>query len=404
MATKDEIFDPNDLDSIDALLDEAELDALIDKPPEPAAPARIQAEQSEPSIDFAAANVESVQDNKVLGDGLADGLLDSLDDLVSIDPVANPVASAAPAVAAVAPSQAKASEAPQMAPTVDDSDDFLSKRAAAKNNPNLQMTADDMDAIKKLIIIFGSLLVVLVLTAIGIGVWSALAASSAGIDEETQTLIESVKVTSDANSEAIKSADTTIKSVEKKLDAINFQLEQLSTDLLEMTKVAPVAQATSAKPATLVSVASPSKGEIIDPLGLGVGSDAPASQSAETKPQMTSPVAPVQSAPVVSSISPAMLKKLAEMNKKAKVTQAKLDEVNARLKRMQGQYDALLLSVKKAEKHAVMQQLEQQAAKQQALAQQQAEKAKVAADKNAAYQYKSADGGLYDQAISDSYP
>ena len=105
---------------------------------------------------------------------------------------------------------------------VDDTDDFLAKRAAAQSNQNSQMAAEDMDSIKKLIVIFSSILIVLVLTGIGIGVWSALAASSAGIDEETQTMIESIKVDSEHAVSSISATDKSVQSVEKKLERLIF--------------------------------------------------------------------------------------------------------------------------------------------------------------------------------------
>ncbi|WP_127470423.1 hypothetical protein [Thiomicrorhabdus aquaedulcis] len=291
MAAKDETFDPNDLDSIDALLDEAELDALIDKPSEP--PVVSVAPAPEQTIDMDAAAQVIDSNNKSLG-GLDADVLNSLSE-VAPAAVAPPLASASAAQSAVNTSK-----------TVDDADDFLAKRAAAKNNPNVQMTADDMDAIKKMIIIFGSVLVVLTLTAIGIGVWGALSGSSSTLDEESQTLIESVKVVSDTNAETINSADKTIKSVEKKLDALNFQLEQLATDMLELGKSTPVS-------APVVSTSTPAlKSGIIDPLGLG----APVTPTPVDAKALT----PAQASPAVVAVSadpsPVMLRKMAELNKK----------------------------------------------------------------------------------------
>ena len=374
MATSDDTFDPNDLDSIDALLDEAELETVMDDAAD------------ELSVDAA-----SIMDDVSLEadlDGLddTDGLLDALDDVAdSIDePVVAPVpkkpVAAEPEVKAVSPPDAERARVDE----VDDKDDFLSKRATAQTNQPPQMAAQDMDSIKKLIIIFSSTLIVLVLTGIGIGVWSALAASSAGMDDETITLIESIKVNSELGTTSLSENTKSVQSVEKKLDALNFQLEQLATDLA----------------AVVVTKGMAPKAEILDPLGLGAHGvvdnghatdDHSVNSHAAPKTVATDhAVVPIKA----ETANPAVLDKIAAVNAKMIKAQRRIDEVNSRVKSIQTQYQVLLQSVKTVEKQMVIEQLAKV---------EEDEKEKSAVDANP-YKYTAPDGMFYDQSVKDSYP
>ena len=377
MATSDDTFDPNDLDSIDALLDEAELEAVVDD----------SADEVSEELSVEAASVmdevplDADIDDISLDD--TDGLLDALDDVTdSMDSMDAPVAPPAPKVAAVA-EPVREPEVKAVSPPVAerarvdevaDEDDFLSKRAAAQTNQPPQMAAQDMDSIKKLIIIFSSTLIVLVLTGIGIGVWSALAASSAGMDDETITLIESIKVNTEQGATSLSENTKSVQSVEKKLDALNFQLEQLATDL---------AAVATAKVAA-------SKPEILDPLGLGkhgVIDNGHATPGATTHATTVKPTK-------VQAVDPAVLSKITAVNAKMIKAQRRIDEVNRRVKSIQTQYKVLLQSVKIVEKQIVMEQLAKA---------EKAEKDKPATETNP-YQYTAPDGMFYDQSVQDSYP
>ncbi len=379
MATSDDTFDPNDLDSIDALLDEAELEAVMDDPADDL--------PEDVSVD-----TESVIDEIPLEADLDDteGLLDALDEVTdSIDaPIAPAVPTPASKVAAVA-EPVREPEVKAVSPPVaerarvdevDDTDDFVSKRAAARTNPLPQMAAQDMDSIKKLIIIFSSTLIVLVLTGIGIGVWSALAASSAGMDDETITLIESIKVNSEQGATSLSENTKSVQSVEKKLDALNFQLEQLATDLA----------------AVVINKVEAPKPEILDPLGLGTHGVIDNGHGAVTKVADSHPK-PVGATVVpakVEAVDPAVLKKITAVNAKMIKAQRRIDEVNRRVKSIQTQYQVLLKSVKTVEKQIVMEQL---------VKAEKAEKEKSTTDANP-YQYTAPDGMFYDQSVQDSYP
>ena len=348
MATSDDIFDPNDLDSIDSLLDEAELEATVDD-----STGELSEEMS--------VDTTTVEDEVPLETDLddTDGLLDELGEVEgSMD---DPAPSSAPKAASVSEPSEDA-----RVDDVADKDDFLSKRAAAQTKQLPQMAAQDMDSIKKLIIIFSSTLIVLVLTGIGIGVWSALAASSAGVDDETITLIESIKVNSEQGAASMSENTNSVQLVEKKLDALNFQLEQLVMDLAIPSKVAAP------------------KSEILDPLGLGRHGVIDNGQGAVT------PATTV----VSTQVDPAVLSKVTSVNAKMIKAQRRIDEVNSRVKSIQKQYQVLLKSVKMVEKQIVMEQLAKA---------EKAEKAKVAKDADP-YQYTAPDGMFYDQSVQDSYP
>jgi chromosome segregation ATPase len=209
---------------------------------------------------------------------------------------------------------------------------------------------------------------VLVLTGIGIGIgiWSALAASSAGVDDETMTLIESLKVNSEQSVVSMSENTKSVELAEKKLDAINFQLEQLVTDLASSTKVAAP------------------KSEVLDPLGLGREGVIDKSLEAVTH----------STAAVPAKADPAVLSKITSVNSKMIRAQRRIDEVNSRVKSIQKQYQVLLKSVKMVEKQIVMEQLAKA---------EKAEKEKVAKDANP-YQYTAPDGMFYDQSVQDSYP
>ena len=376
MASTDETFDPNDLESIDALLDEAELEAVSDDLDDdlPVQDPPVE----ELSVDDMAA--ESYAEESIPE---TDDLLDSLDDLVA-DAEPEMRAEAEAEVLDVSepmvqePTKKEVDSKTALKPeaeAVSDTDEFLAKRATAQAAQNTNMAAEDMDSIKKLIIIFGSVLSVLVITGIGIGVWGALSASSAGMSEETQSLIESIKVTSEKNGSVVESAEKTAQSVEKKLDAINFQLEQLATDMAKLDSSAVKQE------------------EIIDPLGLN--SHKSDNGHAKTDSHAaTNTKAATHSMPAMSAENPELMKKMDSVNSKLIKAQRRIDEVNGRVKKIQNQYQALVHSVKTVEKQVLLE---------QAAEAEKAALAKEAGNKNR-YQYSSPDGGFYDQSVSDSYP
>ena len=192
MADKDDTFDPNDLDSIDALLDEAELEASSDTPvdSESSTSEEPPVEAVEEVADSATDEQEAIMDSldELVADAEtshSDNNIEQVNEQLAADPEPEVVGVSEPVAAKPEPTK-QAKDNSEAADASDrNADEFLEKRAAAQAAQNSNLSVEEMDSIKKLIIIFGSVLSVLVITGIGIGVWSALAASSAGVDDET---------------------------------------------------------------------------------------------------------------------------------------------------------------------------------------------------------------------------
>ena len=360
MAASDETIDPNDLDSIDALLDEAELevaekkggsgeedqdaiDSLLDDVtlPEPVAESDQEVLDPEPEDD-------------VLPELEADNESDLVqDDLIDVDDVDKKQPPIKKAVSEVDP--------PQISPE------------AEQPNPTKEMTAEDMDSIKKLIIIFGSALVVLALIGIGIGVWSVFAAKGSGLDDETKTMLESTQVSTERMAGKVIDSNESIHTIEKKIDALNFQLEELSSEFLALQS----------------PVVSAKKQDIIDPLGLNVHT---ATATPKTASSMNMPMA--SSTVGHDNHSSSETAKLAgSVNKKMISAQRRIDEVNRRVKDIQSKHKALLLSIKRLEKQLVLQQ------KKMAVKEMKKKK-----ESHNPYQYSAPDATYYDQSVGDSYP
>lgn len=360
MASVDETFDPNDLDSIDALLDEAEQevseglgeDALPD-----------EKEQKVDVVDEQIDEPELVADTESVAD---DEPLIDLDDVVD-EP-------ARPSVAEEAPVKRVQDSDP-------DPDDFLSKRSAAKKQSKNGLSAAEMDAIKKLIIIFGSTLIVLALIAISIGIWGAISASS-GLDDETHTMIEDIKAGTERNTLANSSSSKAMQSIEKKMDALSFQIEQLTADITALDKQANA------------SVNSQNNAQAAGAVAVGATQNQPVSniQQPQAPQAAAAPVNPVIQAPVAAS--PVITDKLNSIYSKMNRAQKRIDEVNKRVKQLQGQYSKVLHSIKLVEKQMIDQQVKAPKAE---------DKAKPAA-KAPGYQYSAPYGEMYDQANPDSYP
>ncbi len=351
MAASDETFDPNDLDSIDALLDEAELE-VAEKNDDSEGQDAIDSLLDE--VTLPESGTEPELNASEVEEPLPEVEMDNASDLIqnsSVDSGKNQ------------PAIKKAVSEEEASPPV--------KPTTMQPNPIKEMTAEDMESIKKLIIIFGSTLVVLVLIGIGIGVWSVFAAKGAAMDEETKTLIESTQVSAERMAGSVMGVSESIQTIEKKIDALNFQLEELSTDLLEVQ--APASSA--------------NKHDLIDPLGLNAHSSTAATPGSSIKtPAATLPVSPpsVETAKLASSV-----------NKKMIAAQRRIDEVNRRVKDIQSKHKALLLSIKNLEKQLVLQQ-KKVAEKEQA--------AKSKKQGQNPYQYSAPDAIYYDQSVGDSYP
>ncbi|NCO80943.1 MAG: hypothetical protein GW882_02170 [Thiomicrospira sp.] len=195
-----------------------------------------------------------------------------------------------------------------------------------KKEPS-NLTVAEMDSIKKLIIIFSSTIIFLVVAAIGIGLWGALS-SGGGLDDETMTLMKDTH--EGAMQSMVKSSATeeAVKQVGKKLDALSFQLEQLNSDLLQVKDVVTVAPMGSKSTAAVLDLQNEQTGK-----------------SSNTAVSNAAPITTNQVA-VDSGVS----KKIDKVNAQVVVTQRRLSEVNDRVKQLQKQYQTFLKSLKELEK------------------------------------------------------
>lgn len=295
-------IDPNDLDSIDALLDEAELDNLVDE------------QVSSVADEILPDNAESVPEVDL--DEL-DGLdeLELLDELEAEEP---PVTADKEGLA-----EKESPDSPVI--TEDVAEKVLKNRADAQNKqqdklqtqPETELTVAEMDGIKKLIIIFSSIIISLVVVGIGIGVWAALS-SGGGLDDETIEKFENIESGVRESLLKTNSSAETMKLLEKKLDALSFQIEQINADLVEMS-----GDSLQSKP--LVSLS-------------------PKPASADTKKAVAS------SNPLVTAVDPKLGLKLDKVSAQMSNAQRRIYEVNKRVKSLQSQYKKLLSSIKNVEK------------------------------------------------------
>lgn len=381
MADPDDIIDPNDLDSIDALLDEAELDAGDLEDIEPELPAEVPADDEvAPPAEEPMAAVE----DELISE---DPELQELEEETSAFPTAQEaienvaaagaVAGAATALAKDEPSE-KAVEEPKK--EKDDFEKVLQERQ--KKNQKSGFTVEQMDSLKKIIIIFGASIIVLVLTAIGIGMWGALSASNSHLPEEAQTMLETIKVNGDLNISEVQGMAENLQSIEKKLDAVNFQVEQLAADLLKLQGSNSAQQAT------------------IDPLGLN--NTATSSPRESVVAQQQPPVQVAQPAPVVMNaaavIDPQVIKKIDSINYRLIKAQKEIDTISGRVKTIQQTQQEVIHGVKSVEKQQLLE-MKLRAEEEE----QKAEAEKVKQDQNP-YSYQTPDGMFYDQSVKDSYP
>jgi len=268
-------IDPNDLSSIDALLDEAELDDV--------------STLDEGSLE----EVENV-----------DELID-VEDLVDIEETTE--------TAKIEPEQ---EALPEKEPEITDesANKVLDKRAELRQNKSENdSTGEDMKSVKKLIVIFSSVIITLMIIGLVIGVWGAM--STGGVDDETLEKIDRIEL---GVTEAIlKGSESTkaVKALEKKLDGLSFLIKQLDDDILAMT------QPNNHKPLIDLSVKANKKEEI-------------------KKVKVVSE----------STLNPELIEKVNKVSSQMSNTQRRVYEVNKRIKSLQSQHKILLRNVKNIEK------------------------------------------------------
>ncbi len=420
MAESNDTIDPNDLDSIDALLDEAELEAIsaeddqddtqadqaeevasldegnLDDLPKEEAPEPVdEPAEPEPAVDEPA-----VEEPAETGGGIMDNFPSPDEEetrpLEPEMPAPEPEAPPEPESAlepmfkdepVSKPDAANmGDESPTAAPIAEEgAESFLQKRAALQQQNQNQnqntLTVAEMDSIKKLIIIFSSITITLVLVAIGTGVWAALA-SNPGLDKEAQSLLEDIHAGSTQSMIKSASSEKTVKQLEKKLDALSFQVEQLNRDLVQMM---PSQEADTVSEAG----ASPEKDtKNTEQKGTGV----------TVIPQASQPV-PIAQSLQVAAVDPELVKKMDKVSSRMVVTQRRVNEINNRVKSLQSQYKSILRTVKKVEQGMLQEKVKvaDEQKKAEALEKEELAKQKQRAmEKARAYEYSAPNNPYFD--------
>lgn len=368
MAVPDNTIDPNDLDSIDALLDEAELDQE-----------RPQVDLPDIEQDSVAEDMDIPVDDDKPDDDELERLLDSA---IEQPPTTDPLLDseqydAAPIAAMPSNDQNKLKEQQEL-------EAFLSRREQSSTNLN-GLSVAEMDTLKNLIIGFGSALIVLALIAIGMATWAALSAGSGDIDpkvvEEIRGEVEVGRMSSQANQESMR-------EVSRKLDALSFQIEQINGDLVALTG--------STLPQANISAAQP--------LPEAVPTVLPTQPAPVPTQPVVNPAAAVVS-PVVSADMSRVEEKVDAVNRNLALAQRRVVEVNNRVKSLQQQYETIVNSLKVAEKQSLQTQVEQLTDKAKTDAKAVPPSTpRPASSAPETYRYTAPPGGFYEPGSGNSYP
>jgi Na+-transporting methylmalonyl-CoA/oxaloacetate decarboxylase gamma subunit len=339
-------IDPDDLDSIDALLDEAEFDLEDEK------------EQNFPNLDEA-----DLQQKDDFDIDISDEQ-ESTDDLNSMLGLDDEPASLADAAPAMAPAPAKQSF------NDNQTDDFISRRSKASQTTD-ELTVEEMDAIKKMIIGFGVGLVILLIVAI---VFAAMAAFSASSDPELNQKITEIKEETEISRIAVQSNEKSLRDLNRKVDALSFQVEQLTADM--------------------ISANNTQAGQLVERGGIP--------SAPQISPQ-TTPQAP--NTQVVTQLSQGLEDKVDSITRSLALAQRRIVEVNNRVTSLQQQQGTVLKSVKDIEKSLLEKQLTVTQSEEQNLEQATAEQPENQKAKPAtSYRYQAPTGLMYQPSGSGVYP
>jgi len=378
VAQPDNTIDPNDLDSIDALLDEADFEPVAaDKPVvEDDINLLEDTNFSEPVMNN---NREPEEDDEL------ERMLDTSFDR-------------APPAIRTEPSY---EEPPQrgFADQREDAefDDFLARRSENTKNGN-GLTVAEMDALKGMIIGFGSTLIVLALIAIGIATWGALGANSSvspdtGLLEEIRGEAEISRVTS-------KSNETVLRDLGRKLDALSFQLEQVNGDLAALGNgKMPVSVSTTD------TVANGSTGVTPSTNGAGTPVAAPVATVVVPAAAVTTPTPTVATETVVAVKDSGRLEeKIDAVSRSLAVAQRRVVEINNRVKSLQEQYGSIVKTVKTVEKNILEQELKTKVDDVEAKAVVEEKAKQPTSTVPDAYRYQAPDGMFYDAGNRNTFP
>ena len=385
MAEEKDDIDLNELDSIDALLEEAE-QALEDADPEVTedAPDALGSVESEEAPQTEQEDVsEPEAETETSDSGVASGAEPEIEPQPETVPDEAPVEAGGPpdTMPSPQPVQAQASEQAEDEPPLPEE----MKQPGAKKNNSLELTDADMDKLKKLILAFGISLIVMVMIGWGLSLWAAIAASTTHLDEETMTLLEELKTGVEHVAVKSEKQDKTLLAVERKIDALSFQLEQLNTDMGKLEEILAKQSEQSAINTPAVSHTAKNTG--------AHGHIPPQSHAAPA--QHATPTHPSEAAskPVVAALDPDVKKTLGSINSRLVRTQKKVEQVYNRLVKLQAQYRAMLAAMKKVEKGLKAAQTKKKAEK------------KTEVVHQPYYQYQAPAGDYpFDPTHVDSYP
>lgn len=391
MAEPDNTIDPNDLESIDALLDEAELESIESQEEE----SDLQSETDDLIEQQEAAALQESVDELDLTDfeGIEqpqDQQEDGFEETLESRPLDSMTSTADGGYAA------------QMAQQDEDFDDFLSRRAENKKNGN-ELTVAEMDTLKSMIIGFGSTLVVLALIAIGIATWGALGANSADSPsadafEEIMGEAELARTTSQAN-------EMVLKDLNRKLDALSFQLDQATGDVIALNHQPLTAGSRNLNPIDQNGNNRSSQMNLNDnvsPVVNGVQNNAslPAANGQNgATPALQQPIA-------VTADMSNLEGKVDEVSRSMALAQRRVVEINNRVKSLQQQYSTVLQSMKQVEKNMLEDRLaEQKVIEEEKQAElEKLEEEKLQDTKPTSYHYRAPGALNYESGERSSYP
>lgn len=262
MAEANKTIDPNDLDSIDALLDEAEFDLneLDEGNPQPSEKQAIAASQDEQLSESTQAEDELAEEVAIDPElsAVEEQALNDMLDLDESDFESTSNASAAMAMPEVG--------SPRSRQLQDDTDDFIARRAQGAHKSD-ELTVEEMDSIKKMLIGFGLGLSVLVIIAIVMASWAAFGSKT---DSTLESSLLDVKEELEITRVAAQANERSLRELNRKLDAVSFQVEQLSADVMSQNPTntmvlrggAPMANEQPAQPVTAPTVSTSAEAKI----------------------------------------------------------------------------------------------------------------------------------------------
>lgn len=335
-------IDPDDLGSIDALLDEVELEVSEQEGADLAEETTLNEPEAmavdAPEEDF----LESLAEPELSeAEAMPEPEAEPEPEPIRVPDDGGGMPAKTEPIAPIEPENTQ-----NMVPEVDP-EAILAQRQKQKKNQSTasqqanNLSVKEMEALKKLIIIFSSVLIVLGLVTIGLSTWAALSASK-DLDEETKQTLEDIKAGTNEAAMQSMTIKKEVMGLHKKLDALSFQLEQLNGDLLPLIEQVgggkTVAPRVSAMPEAPVH-AKPSH---------TMTGHATADHGSKTPVMTVATVASTE--PVVAKIDPALMKKMKEVNRNVIKVQKRIAEINRRIKTLQQQYSHLLKGMKRVEK------------------------------------------------------